>query len=222
MKAIRVHSFGGPEVLRLEDVPEPRAGAGQVVVRVKAAGVNPLDTYIRAGTYARKPALPYTPGSDIGGIVEEVGEGVSRLKKGDRVYTIGAGTDGPARIPVDDPNTHLELTMIHEVMILDSSGPDLAFLQYAVGLKMVLIATLLANLLVPYTPYVAAGYMQIVPLDRVTETNWTAEEAVKWVMSGGIIHPEVVPFDKAEPIRPETLTELAPKPVKSAKTKKTV
>lgn len=80
----------------------------------------------------------------------------------------------------------------------------------------------LANLLVPYTPYVAAGYMQIVPLDRVTETNWTAEEAVKWVMSGGIIHPEVVPFDKAEPIRPETLTELAPKREKSAKTKKTV
>lgn len=57
-------------------------------------------------------------------------------------------TEG-SRVPVDDPNTHLELTMIHEVMILDSSGPDLAFLQYAAGLKLVLIGTLLANLLVP-------------------------------------------------------------------------
>ncbi len=57
-------------------------------------------------------------------------------------------TEG-ARVPVDDPNTHLELTMIHEVMILDYSGPDLAFMQYAAGLKMVVIATLLLNLLLP-------------------------------------------------------------------------
>ena len=54
-----------------------------------------------------------------------------------------------SRVPVDDPTTHLELTMIHEVMILDYSGPDLAFLLYAAGLKMVLIATLIANLLIP-------------------------------------------------------------------------
>ena len=53
MKAIRVHSFGDPEVLRLEEVPEPKAGPGQVAVRIKAVGVNPLDTYIRAGAYAR-------------------------------------------------------------------------------------------------------------------------------------------------------------------------
>jgi NADPH2:quinone reductase len=92
MKAIRVHSFGEPEVLRLEGIPDPKAGPGQVVIKTKAVGVNPLDTYIRAGTYARKPSLPYTPGSDIGGIVEEVGEGVKKVKKGDRVYTIGAQT----------------------------------------------------------------------------------------------------------------------------------
>jgi NADPH2:quinone reductase len=89
MKAIRVHQFGGPEVLKLEDVPDPKPGPKQVVVRVKAAGVNPVDTYIRAGTYARKPPLPYTPGLDAAGIVEAVGEGVTRVAPGDRVYTAG-------------------------------------------------------------------------------------------------------------------------------------
>jgi NADPH2:quinone reductase len=64
MKAIVVDEFGGPEVLRLEDVPTPRPAANQVLVRVRAAGVNPYDTYMRNGTYATKPPLPYTPGSD--------------------------------------------------------------------------------------------------------------------------------------------------------------
>lgn len=87
MKAIVVHEFGGPEVLRLEDVPTPCPAAGQVLVRVCAAGVNPYDTYIRNGTYAVKPPLPYTPGSDAAGDVEAIGEGVSKVKRGDRVYT---------------------------------------------------------------------------------------------------------------------------------------
>ncbi len=73
MKAIRVKEFGGPEVLRLEEVPDPQPGPGQVVVRIKAAGVNPVDTYIRAGIYPRKPPLPYTPGTDGAGMVESVG-----------------------------------------------------------------------------------------------------------------------------------------------------
>jgi NADPH2:quinone reductase len=87
MKAVVVHEFGGPEVLKLEDVPTPRPGGGQVLVRIRAAGVNPYDTYMRNGTYAVKPPLPYTPGSDGAGDVEAVGERVSRLKPGDRVYT---------------------------------------------------------------------------------------------------------------------------------------
>jgi NADPH2:quinone reductase len=87
MKAIRVHEFGGPEVLRLEDVPTPRPAAGQVLVRIKAIGVNPYDTYMRNGTYAIKPPLPYTPGSDASGAVESVGAGVTRVQPGDRVYT---------------------------------------------------------------------------------------------------------------------------------------
>ena len=87
MKAILVRAFGGPEVLKLEEVPTPLPAAGQVLVRIRAAGVNPYDTYMRAGTYAVKPPLPYTPGSDGAGVIEVVGEGVKRVKPGDRIYT---------------------------------------------------------------------------------------------------------------------------------------
>ena len=69
MKAIRVHEFGGPEVLKLEEVPDLEPGKGQVVVEVRAVGVNPVEAYIRNGTYAMKPALPYTPGGDAAGVV---------------------------------------------------------------------------------------------------------------------------------------------------------
>jgi len=87
MKAILVRQFGGPEVLKLEEVPTPKPAAGQVLVRIHAAGVNPYDTYMRAGTYAQKPPLPYTPGSDGAGVIEAVGESVTKVKPGDRVYT---------------------------------------------------------------------------------------------------------------------------------------
>jgi len=86
MKAILVREFGAPEVMKLEEVPTPRAGAGQVLVKVRAAGVNPYDTYMRNGSYAIKPPLPYTPGGDGAGVVEAVGDGVKSLKAGDRVY----------------------------------------------------------------------------------------------------------------------------------------
>src|SRR5205085_8398452 len=102
MKAIRVHEFGGPEVLRLEDVPEPRPGAGQVLVRVRAAGINPVDTYIRGGGHAVKPPLPYTPGLDAAGEVEAVGEGVARASVGDRVYTAGSLSGTYAELAVCD------------------------------------------------------------------------------------------------------------------------
>lgn len=87
MKVIQVHEFGGPEVLKLEEIPTPRPATGQVLVRIHAAGVNPYDTYMRAGLYPVKPPLPYTPGSDAAGVVEAVGEGVTKVKPGDRVYT---------------------------------------------------------------------------------------------------------------------------------------
>jgi NADPH2:quinone reductase len=87
MKAIRIHEFGGPEVLKLEEVPTPKPSAGQVLVRIHAAGVNPYETYMRAGTYPLKPPLPYTPGSDGAGVIEAVGEGVKKVRANDRVYT---------------------------------------------------------------------------------------------------------------------------------------
>src|SRR3974390_706043 len=90
MKAIRVHEFGGPEVLKLEDVPDLQPGAGQVVLRVHAVGVNPADSYVRTGTYASKPSLPYTPGFDAAGVVASAGAGVNSVKVGDRVYTSGS------------------------------------------------------------------------------------------------------------------------------------
>jgi NADPH2:quinone reductase len=86
MKAIVVREFGAPEVLKLEELPDPVAGPGQVVIRVKAAGVNPVDTYIRSGIYARKPPLPHFPGMDVAGVVESVGRDVTRVQAGDRVY----------------------------------------------------------------------------------------------------------------------------------------
>src|SRR5260221_8208932 len=92
MKPIRVQQFGEPQVMKREEVPHPAAGPSQVLVRVRAAGVNPVETYIRSGAYARKPALPYTPGTDAAGVVEAIGAGVSNLKVGDRVYTAGSIT----------------------------------------------------------------------------------------------------------------------------------
>src|SRR5438046_3900823 len=90
MKAIRVHQFGGPEVLRLEQVPTPQPGSGEVLVRMHGIGVNPVETYIRAGKYAPLPELPYTPGNDGAGVIEQVGSDVNEFKAGDRVYTAGS------------------------------------------------------------------------------------------------------------------------------------
>jgi NADPH2:quinone reductase len=90
MKAIRVNEFGPPEVMKLTEVERPNPGAGEVLVRMQAVGVNPVETYIRSGNYARKPALPFTPGNDGAGVVEAVGEGVKTPAVGDRVYTAGS------------------------------------------------------------------------------------------------------------------------------------
>jgi len=91
MRAIRVQQFGGPEVLKLEEIRDPAPGAGEVLVRVRAAGVNPVDAYMHTGTYARKPPLPYTPGFDGAGEIDAVGAGVTGFQPGDRVYIAGPG-----------------------------------------------------------------------------------------------------------------------------------
>ena len=86
MKAIRIHEFGDPDVLKLENVTDPVPGPGQVLLRVKAIGVNPVETYIRAGKYGPRQ-FPFTPGTDCAGIVERVGDGVAQWRLGDRAYT---------------------------------------------------------------------------------------------------------------------------------------
>lgn len=91
MQAIRVHGFGGPEVLKLEEAADPLPGPGQVLVKIEAAGVNPVDVYIHTGSYGQRP-LPYTPGSDAAGTIEAVGNGVMGLQTGERVYTAGTIT----------------------------------------------------------------------------------------------------------------------------------
>jgi NADPH:quinone reductase len=86
MKAIVVRRFGAPEVMQIEELPDPVPGEGQVLVKLEAAGVNPVDCYIRSGQYSQQAHLPYTPGIDGAGIVEAVGPGVKHRKVGERVY----------------------------------------------------------------------------------------------------------------------------------------
>ncbi len=86
MKAILVRQFGGPEVMKLDEAPTPKPATAQVLVKIHAAGVNPADTYARSGNYAVLPTLPYTPGTDGAGVIDSVGEGVKKVKAGDRVY----------------------------------------------------------------------------------------------------------------------------------------
>ena len=101
MKRIAIREFGGPEVLRIEEADTPRPGAGEVLVKIAAAGVNPYDTYQRAGIYgSRNPTLPFTPGTDAAGIVEAVGADVTGLARGDRVYTFGTVTGAYAEFAV--------------------------------------------------------------------------------------------------------------------------
>jgi NADPH2:quinone reductase len=95
MKAIRVHQFGDPSVMKVEDIPDSAPATGQVLVSVSAAGVNPVDTYIRSGNYAVLPPVPFTPGIDGAGVVESVGRDVRDFKSGDRVY-FGGTVDGRA------------------------------------------------------------------------------------------------------------------------------
>uniref|UniRef100_A0A8C9K9V7 Quinone oxidoreductase n=1 Tax=Panthera tigris altaica TaxID=74533 RepID=A0A8C9K9V7_PANTA len=97
MRAIRVFEFGGPEVLKLQsDVAVPTPKDHQVLIKVHACGVNPVETYIRSGTHKIKPLLPYTPGSDVAGVIEAVGDNASTFKKGDRVFTTSTISGGYA------------------------------------------------------------------------------------------------------------------------------
>jgi len=87
MKAICVEEFGGPEVLQLVEVETPSVGPNQVLIQVRAIGVNPVETYIRSGTYGNMVQPPYTPGSDTAGEIVAIGEGMNDFQIGQRVYT---------------------------------------------------------------------------------------------------------------------------------------
>ncbi len=102
MKAIRISEYGGPSVLKLEEVPAPQAGPSQVLVRNHAVGVNPVDTYLRANVDNRGPKLPYTPGSDAAGVVSAVGAGGTGVKAGDRVYVGGTLSGAYAELSLCD------------------------------------------------------------------------------------------------------------------------
>ncbi|MEE6210034.1 NADPH:quinone reductase [Salarchaeum sp. III] len=90
MRAVRFHETGGSDVLRVEDVATPTPGPDEVLVRVEAAGVNPVDTYSRRGK-REPPAFPMTPGADLAGVVEAVGANVTEFSEGDRVFGTGLG-----------------------------------------------------------------------------------------------------------------------------------
>jgi len=99
MKAIRVHQFGDSNVMKLEDIPDPTPADAQILIRAHAVGVNPVDTYIRAGIYGQRE-FPFTPGMDAAGVVESVGKGVRSFKPGDRVYTSGTLAGAYAQLVV--------------------------------------------------------------------------------------------------------------------------
>ena len=94
MKAILVDDFGGPEVLELQTVPDSIPQSGEVVVKLYAAGVNPVETYQRAGTPPYNGNLPFTPGSDGAGVISALGDEVSDWKIGDRVYVYAPKGNG--------------------------------------------------------------------------------------------------------------------------------
>ena len=91
MKAVRIHAFGGPEVLQYEDAPRPVAEAGEVLIRIHATAVNPADWKLRNGFFGKDAPLPLTLGFDFSGVIEALGEGVTRWKAGDEVYGYGLG-----------------------------------------------------------------------------------------------------------------------------------
>src|SRR5258707_109710 len=97
MKAIRGHQFGGPEVVRGEEVPDPNPGRAQILIRTRAVGVNPVETYLRSGINPKLP-LPCTPGTDAAGEVLACGEAVRHFRTGARVYTSGTASGAYAEM----------------------------------------------------------------------------------------------------------------------------
>jgi len=120
MKAMQIHNYGGPEVLHYEDVPRPQPQAGEVLVRIHAAGVNPIDWKVREGHMKDfwPHKFPIILGWDLSGVVEELGRGVSRLKIGDEVYSLPDPTRNGAYadyIVVREPELALKPKSLHHI-----------------------------------------------------------------------------------------------------------
>jgi len=130
MKAIVVKEYGPPEVMTLDEIEIPRIGASQVLVRVKVAGVNPVDTYIRSGLYNVVPNLPYTPGKDGAGIVEAVGKNIAKVKVGDRVYTADSVTGTYAEFVVCNEN---QINLLPENVTFEQGAG--VFVPYATAFR---------------------------------------------------------------------------------------
>jgi NADPH2:quinone reductase len=105
MKAVLCKEYGLPGKLVIEDIPSPKPASGQVVVSVKACGVNFPDTLIIQGKYQFKPEMPFSPGGEVAGIVKEVGEGVKRVKPGDRVIAFNTWGGFAEEMVVDADRT---------------------------------------------------------------------------------------------------------------------
>jgi NADPH:quinone reductase len=104
MKRVLVDHFGGPEVLKVVEEDAPRPGPGEVRVRVLAAGVSYTDAMLRAGTYLGVPKPPFTPGHELVGVVEELGQGCSRLREGDRIGALTVWGADAERVCLPEAN----------------------------------------------------------------------------------------------------------------------
>src|SRR5579864_7948058 len=106
MRAVLCKEWSGPDKLAVEDVPVPPIRPGAVRVRVEAAGINFADLLLVSGQYQEKPPLPFTPGSEAGGVISEVGAGVTTLKTGDRVMVLSGGGAFAEEVVVDLPRVY--------------------------------------------------------------------------------------------------------------------
>jgi NADPH:quinone reductase len=130
MKAAYYEQTGPPEVIKHGELPTPKPGQGEVLVKVKAAAVNPIDTYIRSGAAPAKLPFPFIPGCDFAGVVEQLGKGVTRFKAGDRVWGSNQGLLGRQ-------GTFAEYAAVHEQCLYpipDSVSEEMAAAVALVGI----------------------------------------------------------------------------------------